>query len=70
MIRLHHRIAVTVRAGIAALAMAAATGSDIPLIAKKQPAWPTRVLDADLDDASRLKMADYIVLNVIRSTRG
>jgi hypothetical protein len=50
--------------------MAAATGSDRPLTAKEQTAWPTRVLGADLHDASRLKMADYNVLNVIRSLRG
>jgi hypothetical protein len=49
---------------------AAVTGSDRPLTAKGQTAWPTRVLDADLHDASRLKLADYNVLNVIRSLRG
>jgi DNA-binding MarR family transcriptional regulator len=51
--------------------MAATRGSDKPLTAKEQAAWRAfvralniapRVLDADLDDASRLNMADYHVL--------
>ncbi|MDT5305645.1 MAG: hypothetical protein QOE48_1315, partial [Mycobacterium sp.] len=52
------------------IAMAAATGSVRPLTAKGQTAWPTCVLDADLHDASRLKMADYKWLNGILSIRG
>jgi DNA-binding MarR family transcriptional regulator len=51
--------------------MAATRGSDKPLTAKEPAAWRAfvralniapRVLDADLDDGSRLNMADYHVL--------
>jgi DNA-binding MarR family transcriptional regulator len=57
--------------------MAATRGSDKPLTAKEQAAWRAfvraltvapRLLDADLDDASRLNMADYHVLVLLSET--